>query len=469
MAGMAGLVAVGCDDASSAAAPPKAPAGSAASCDDVVESLLSRPDDPFVPLRQWLEQGVSPDRLFAAALEVGALRVPPDGDLHGVLGVGAGRVLAQDVVDEHPLMPLFRAWHDQHFVAKATTPPLPELGPLGPAETAELIAAWEGWDEDAADHAMVALYRAGGRDAVVGPLTLYGQRNHDWVGHTTIWTGHALRTLDAFGWSCAEPVLRHLARAIAANEVASRTSAFSESRALVSAMPSDWQNGTDDPSRVTQLAAILRDGDAETCRMALLDALHDGVSPRTLWTALAIVAIELSVRWQHASWGVHELDTLNAFRHIQAITPDPQTRAVALLQAAAWRPEFQAFVAPDPPVIAETLDALVPSAGAAPDLDAVLMLMGGNQVEAAHALAAYFAGGATADSIMGPWADVVVKHAGADVHHLKYHAALLEETRAALPEWRTTMLIGMAMRNPAPTDPAWPRYDEATAIIDALG
>jgi hypothetical protein len=61
---------------------------------------------------------------------------------------------------------------------------------------------------------------------------------------------------------------------------------------------------------VPELLDIFRVSDAETCVDTVIARLSDGLSPRTIWTALAITAVELSVRWQQESWGVHELGSL---------------------------------------------------------------------------------------------------------------------------------------------------------------
>ena len=46
--------------------------------------------------------------------------------------------------------------------------------------------------------------------------------------------------------------------------------------------------------------------------------------------------------------------------------------------------------------------------------------------------------------------------------------ALLEETEAALPEWRRTLLLGITMRGPSPSSPETKRYQEARDIIATL-
>ncbi len=442
--------------------------------DAVVRSLIDEPTDPFVPLRRWLMAGVDPMALYRATLAAGARVVPPDDDMHGVMGVGAARLLSARVRTEHRLMPLFRTWVDQHQAVgsarRAARPALPDTPPLPRSADAAgtLVRAWEAWDSNAADAAMQTLYDAGGRAAVIAPLALYAQRNHDWVGHRVIWTAHAIRSLDALGWGCARPVLRSLARVYASNRSMASTAAFDANRLRLPSIRRDWGVGADDPGRVPALVAILREGDASACVSAVVSAIASGLGTRTLWTALALSAVELSVRRQESSFGVHELDTLNAFRFLSTMAPDPDTRLLMLLQAAAWRPEFR-VLARGPVIFEEPLLSVTPRPGRPPDLTTALASLSGDHIEATHTLAAYFAGGGSTADLIAAWPDIVVARAGSDVHHYKFNCALLEEAEAALPEYRPALLLGITLRGPSPSTPRWSRYDDATAILASLG
>ena len=234
------------------------------------------------------------------------------------------------------------------------------------------------------------------------------------------------------------------------------------------ALRSDWRDGIDEPTAVPALLDAFRAGDADVCVDTVIGALGDGLSPRTIWTALDIVAVELSVRWQHGSWGVHELDANNGFRYLQQLTPDGDTELLALLQSAAWRSLFRSHVDDIAPRFDEGLDALEPAAGAAPTLIEAFASLEGDRVTAARVMKSHFAGGGTPEAVIEAWPDIVVKHASRDAHHYKFHAALLEETEAALPEWRETLLLGITMRGPSPSDPTWTRHDEAETIIAEL-
>ncbi len=440
-----------------------------ASCasDAIADSLMAERVDALPVLKKWLVAGASTDTLYAAALTVGARTVVAE-ELHSALAVQAAYLVSKRVSKELALVPLAYAWNMQHgavmdFVGRDPLPPLAKVPSADTAE-AKLIASFDSFDEAGADAAIAALYAHGGRKAVIGPLTRYAPRDHDWLGHTAIWTAHAVRAMDTFGWACAPWVVRSLARAIAAKRKGSSIGAFAANLMRVGEVPSTFRDGKDDPSAVPALLEVFRTGDAKQCVDATIAALVAGKSRRTVWTALAIVAVEVSVRWGETSFGVHELDALNALRHLQGLAPDRDTEALVLLQAAAWRPEFQAFVASKTAKFPERLEALVATPGAAPTLSAVFGSFSGNRIESARLLAAFLAGGGTVQQVTDAYPTILVEHATGDVHNYKFHAALLEELEAALPEWRKTLILGVTLRGPGPTDPKWARYDEARAL-----
>lgn len=476
-AGLVGLWLSGCREGSSEALAGDKPAAMpACDIDNIVDSLLTEPTDAFIPLKKWLTAGTAIELLWAAALTVGARTVVTEIDMHSALVVESAFLMSHRLPADSRLMPLFYSWQAQHSPALAlmgsSAEPLPALDtanapPPGMAGEA-LVAAFESWNATAAESAVLALYADGGREAVLGPITRYAQRNHVWTGHTTIWAAYALRGLDTLGWHCAPWILRSLVRAINSNEDTRSTSAFDANLLRLTSVPSTWRDGADDPNAVSDLLNVFRTGDAQTCVNAVISRLSEGLGPRTIWTALAVTAVELSVRWQEKSWGVHELDTINALRHLQQVTPDPDTEVLALLQAAAWRSEFRALNKDAPPRIEEYLDTLTPYVGPTPDLTTVFETLADNRVEAARMLVAFFEAGGTPAEVIAAWPSVVVKRAGLDAHHYKFHTALIEETEAALPAWQSTLLLGITMRGPSSLDPVWERYDDAQAIIVEL-
>lgn len=443
---------------------------------EIADSLFDEPEDGFVPLMRWLSSGESPEMLYAAAVAAAARAIPPTVDGHSLFAVRAAHLLAQRQARANALIPLFWAWdevqrgHAQQLVQGTEPIPPPDRAAWPNATNAAtvLIDAWENWDPDVADAAMSALYAARGRDGVIDPIVLYGQRNQHWVGHKAIWAAYGLRTLDDFGWdACAPWILRNLARTFASEAEMARISSFEESRGRLPDVASGWRDGVDAADAVEDLLATFRTGDADACVDAVLDALADGRSTRTLWTALSLNAVELGVRWREGSFGVHQLDTTNALRHLQDLAGDDDTAALCLLQAASWVPEFRHYLGDDPP-IDEGLDTLTPAEGS-PTLDEALNSIASGVTDASRNLLAWMNGGGSLDVLTATWAEVIAVHAPqGDQHWIKYHAALLEDADAVLPQWRGRLLLGIPLRSPSPLSPRWERFDEAQELIASL-
>lgn len=177
--------------------------------------------------------------------------------------------------------------------------------------------------------------------------------------------------------------------------------------------------------------------------------------------------MELGVRYQESSVGPHELDAVNALRNLQSLTPDRDTEALTLLQAAAWHPEFRQELAGKTVKVASTLDALTPVAGT-PTLVQALDAIAVDRVDGMRQLLSYLDAGGTVEEIVATYSALIVDRASGDEHHYKYNLALFEEIAAALPEWRRTLILGITLRGPTSRSTKWARYDDARAIIAAL-
>lgn len=463
LAGVVGLAACGDDVPEPAPARVVMPA-----CDvDAIVTRMLDVGDTFPILREELMRGTSTDLLYDAALTAWSRVIYESVDMHAALVVHAARLLSSRVSQGEALVPLFRAWV-QKGGAEVVWPLNESDVPTAEDAPVALLDALEAWDTERAEGAMLALYAAGGREAVVEPIARYGQRNHVWVGHDAIWAAHAIRALDSVGWGCAPHVLRSLARAFTVGPEGASTGAFEANLQRLGEVPTDWRVGVDDPLVVPALLDVFRVADSEGCVDEVLRRLADGVSARTLWTALAVTAVDQAIRWQEDSFAVHELDTINALRNLQSLTRDPDTEILALLQAAAWRPEFRVKVDGRAPRVEEGIDALVRSSTPEAELPPIFEAIASDRVEAARRLASYLDQGDVVD-VISAWPDVVVRYASEDAHHYKFHIALIEEAEASLPEWRDTLMLGITIRGPTTAQAPWERYDEARDIIDELG
>jgi hypothetical protein len=444
--------------------------------DAIVESLLNDATTDALPvLQKWLVEKTPTDTLFSAALTIGARVTVVEFDMHAALVVNAAYLMAKRVSPDLQLHPLFYAWDRQYRelarIRGSLPPPLPDIDstkvpPTADAET-KLRAALDAYDPEASEAAVVSLYASGGRAAVLPILTRYGQRNQNAEGHKAIWTAYAIRCMDSLGWDCAPWILRSLVRAYCAKKLNKSTSAFEANLLRLSEVPATFRDGADDSAAVAPLLEVFRVGDAKACVDAVLARLSAGTNRRTIWTALAVAAVELGVRHQETSQSPHELDTVNALRNLQSLSPDPELEKLTLLQAAAWHPEFRANVKTSPK-ITENLDAITPTSGAVPTLADCLAMLAVDKIEATRKLAAYFKGGGTVEPVIDAYSALIVKQASGDEHHYKYNLALFEEVEAALPEWRSALILGITLRGPDPLDAKWKRYDASQAIIAAL-
>lgn len=289
--GAAGTALLGCRPSPDDEATPSTEAFAMPGCphDAIVSSLLAERVDALPVLQKWLLAKTSTDALYAAALVVGARTAVTEVDFHEAMVVNATYVMSKRVAEEQRLMPLFYVWNRERRAVAAQEGKQPALPPVDPAKVpapadaaAALIAAFESWDAGAAEAAVVVLFVAGGREAVIGPLTRYALRNQHQLGHRAIWVAYAVRCLDALGWGCAPWVLRSLVRAINSNRARSSLAAYPASVKRLAEVPATYRDGKDDPAAVPPLLEILRAGDAAACVDAVLSLLSRGTSRRTI-------------------------------------------------------------------------------------------------------------------------------------------------------------------------------------------
>lgn len=418
--------------------------------------------DGLEALAIHLRAGVAPVHLFGAVLLVAARAIPPDGDLHDALVVPSAYFLSTRLSGPAAVLPLARMW-DLHAGESPDALAAIEPASADTASSAALSAALDAWDASAAEAIVARRYGDRGPVGVIDPLVRFGARNHDWVGHTAIWTSLTLRALDAFGWQCAPWLLRSVAGAITGNRARAVTDDFEINRARITELPSGWRSGADRPDAVPGLVDDLRLAEPQACVDRVIAATHDGLSPRTIWTALAVSAVEHGVHWNSPSYGVHELDTVNALRTLQGWARTDETARLVLLQAAAWRGLFQAFDPQAPRFEGRLLDT-PPNADPPAGVAELVATIDGNSAATVSMIAGFTARGDRFAALQAAWAEVIAARAGRDHHHIKYHTALMEEMDAALPEYRGALALGMVMRGPGGQGARWPCFDEAMAL-----
>lgn len=238
------------------------------------------------------------------------------------------------------------------------------------------VSAMERWDPEAADRAIVGLYRAVPKERLFDLLFRHAARDFRSIGHKTITAINCHRLLHTLGWSDAEPLLRSLTYALqnhadepnpAHNDLAADRP-WRENLALAEDLPSNRQSGTPTPAAIPDLLATFREGSATDTSRATAAALRQGVDPQTLWTAIILAAGELLLR-RPGIIAIHANTTAEALHQGYRRSRDDQTRKLLMLQAAAFMPLFRDRLGSG--VRSFTIDGLEPegSAGSAPESD----------------------------------------------------------------------------------------------------
>jgi hypothetical protein len=270
-----------------------------------------------------------------------------------------------------------------------------------PAQAEEVfVSAMESWDPEAADGAVVGLYRAVPKERLFDLLFRYAARDFRGIGHKAITATNCHRLLHTLGWSDAEPLLRSLTYALQnhadepnpANNDLAADRPWRENLALAGSLPSDWQTGAPGPETIPDLLATFREGSATDTARATAAALRQGVDPQTLWTTIILAAGELLLR-QPGIIAIHANTTAEAFHQGYRRSGDDQTRRMLMLQAAAFMPLFRDRLGSGLRPL--TIDGLAPEDSAAePDrqLGEIFAAIGTDRDAAARKALAYFDG-----------------------------------------------------------------------------
>jgi hypothetical protein len=253
---------------------------------------------------------------------------------------------------------------------------------------------------------------------VVWPLAA---RCYAFIGHKMIYAAQVERVLRRIGWHHAEPALRSL---VLSALVQRDTRAEAVSRALARTLPAGWTAGHEDPARTAVLLAALRGASPAGAAETVAAAFRDGVGPRTVWDALRLAGAEVFGRrlGRSAASGraallpVHAVTVVHAFHHAFRATREDGTRALLVLQAAAWlaalRDDLAALVGLGEGPRLETWE------GATPDADGLRRAL---------------------------------LRTGQEHHQHKYAAALAEDMAATHPRWarRLAATAGEYLADPA--------------------
>ncbi|MEX2170920.1 MAG: twin-arginine translocation signal domain-containing protein [Pirellulales bacterium] len=395
--------------------------------------------------------------LLAALLLAGVKNVEPRPSVghkfHAVLVVNSAHLASMSSPPEHRWLPIF--WALDYYKSAAAQDvrergdwtmqavdeaavPVPHKAPLA------FTDAMNGWDEQAADPAVVGLARSTGAQGVYEHLFRYGMRDFRSIGHKAIYVANSLRTLQCIGWQHSEPVLRSLAYALLAHEgdnpkerdhEADRP--YRRNLELVGNVRQDWAVGEPDPAATSDLLETLRTGSNDDVCDEVLAVLERGVSPQSVWDALHVGAGELLMR-QPAIVALHAVTTTNAMHYAYLTSGNNETRLLALLQNAAFLPMFREAMQGRGDVRDITVNNLQPkSEGSSAGISVaeVFELLGEDRDAAASlALSRLQSVGEAKEMIDA--ARLVTFLKGNNAHDYKFSSAVLEDYYLVSPEFR---------------------------------
>jgi len=409
-----------------------------------------------------VQSGLSYQKLLAALFLAGVRNVQPRPSVgfkfHAVLVVNSAHLasLASDVGDRW--LPIF--WALDNFKGSQardvqegnwTMSSLDDAKvPTAAKARGMFTAAMDGWDEEQADIAVAGLSRSSGANEIFELFARYGIRDFRSIGHKAIFVANSYRTLQCIGWHHSEPILRSLAYALQNHEGQPNPSQhdleadrpWRENSERVTRLREDWHSGRLDSQATEALLTSFRsESDAAICDQ-IVEMLNGGVDPQSVYDAIFLAAGELLMR-QPGIVALHAVTTTNAMNFAYRMAMDRETRALAILQNAAFLPMFREAMRGRGEVHENWITNL--SVEGTPSVESVFTELRQNRQAAAVAAYSYLEGGGKAEELIHE-ARRLVFLKGRDSHDYKFSSAVLEDYHQVSPEWRSRFLASSVFR-----------------------
>jgi hypothetical protein len=396
---------------------------------------------------------------------------------HAVLVVHSGHVLGQTAAVGDGLLPIF--WALDNFKASQaqdvkegdwTLAAAPKDVP-GPERAArDFDAAMDRWDSEAADQAVAGLVRGGSSAGVFEAIWKYAVRDQRNIGHKPIFAMQCARTLNEIGWEHAEPVLRSLVYGmldLQGDRNAAPVGPYESNLALAKTLRPDWTVGRNDPGAARALLETFRQATPEGAAEAAAKAIHEGVSPGSVWDAVLLAGNEFLLS-EPGIAPLHAVTAANALHYIYETSARDETRRMALLQAAGWLPLYRGRVKDPSAIRLDAIEGVRPGGTPADAAAAIFDEVGRDRKRAAAMAVGYLENGGHVDDVFAV-ARRMIFHKGTDSHHYKYGAALWEEVRLATdPAWRRALTAAAMSYVPAASAPDSPLMKRAREAADAV-
>jgi hypothetical protein len=334
-------------------------APSRSTSDDLL-AILERTDPGQVleHITARVRAGAQPVALRDALLAAGARHVVPRTTFskahHALIGVHAAHRAGERLASTRRWYPLL--WMVDYVkaaqlevAASGERPLAVDPGPLPPAASADraLTSALDDFDGARAEAAMIALYRAGGRDRIADHLVRYGARDLRHIGHKLIHATSTLETLGAVGWERGEDALRSTAWTLALHyteDGRDLDGAWHHNQRALPGLGTDWDRGTA-TGDVPQLLAAFRQASPEDAAREVAAALRRGAAVQSVWDAILLSGAELMFNNPTSVEALHAVTASHAARTAFAIAGDAPTRPLLLLQSASRVADFHRYTA----------------------------------------------------------------------------------------------------------------------------
>lgn len=342
--------------------------------------------------------------------------------------------------------------------------PASRLPPPGQA-AAELARAMDGFEGDRAEAALVSMYRAGQREAMIAELFRYGSKDFRHIGHKVIHVANGLRALAFAGWQHGEVVVRSMAQTLALHYQVKghdADSAWPRNLRAMERLRPDWQRGqgSDEASHEATLALLVgfRTASAEAICDQVIEQINRGVGPRAIWDAMLLSSAELMMNNPTGIEALHAVTASNAAYATFRASVSERDRRLVLLQNAARLAEFHRYVEwwaqRRKPAVrhAIALEKLEPEPYGGSPAEALAAIHGDIAASPERSLRA--ARGTLALLSEHPaelasfarrsldWALAAAK----DTHDLKLTMAALEDASHLSPNWRARFLAACSLR-----------------------
>jgi hypothetical protein len=444
---------------------------------DLSRLIETTPREEVLPLVvSRIEQGLSPAELmvaiYLAATHTNSTRETFDAPQHALLMMPSIMEASRIVAPRDPWQPLLW-WVDFYKWGQADLPadmrpmaPADELRPVPAAHAlTELRTAVDELDGDRAERAVIALYRAEGREHVVDELLRLGSRDLRHIGHKTIHAAGGCRFLAATEWKHAEQVFRSIALTLALpdEEAAGHDydSSWVDNQRRLGRLPSSWPQGTDSDEAVIAMLASLRSASPGDACEAAVEWARRGASAQCIRDAVFLGSAELMFNKPANIVPLHALTASNAAGFAHDTCRRPEARGLVLLQSVARVAYFHRYAEsieePEPGSL--RIESLEPAeAGRGEEaLDAIFDDIGKDATArlraAQRTLAHVQAGEAAVRSLQARATERVVATAN-DSHNYKICATAFEDFGHVSERWRGRYLAACTSRFRGTSAPA---------------